>query len=455
MFKPSVSLYRRVWRQSCRGASLCRTPCYWSILPNSLRVISEQTCSQLSCVALYVQAGARFEAPGCNGVTHLIERMALKGLLSMPRKEFEKRILEIGAKFTVKTTREYQVIQATCLYDATEEVMSLLARITHELDFSEIDAERANMLQEMVDSENDPKQVVFDYLHETAFQGTPLAQRVIGPSRNIEKFDKYYAKSYFCYQYQPSRMVLVGSGMFSHQQFVCMATNCFGGILQTECDYNYQPARFTGSSVVYRNDSMSHTHVAIAVEVPGYKSSDYFNVLAMKSLIGSWHKSQGTQYKNWPELAQASAVADLCESYETFYIPYVDVGLWGVYFVVTKGTDLDNMVVYLQECWKSLCCTMHSMDLQRAVNDINLQLAKRGEGAINSVQDMGLQMMYHCMRKQPGAMQTLASSVEVAGVRSAADRYIYDRCPAVAAIGAVETLPDYTRIRGGMNWLRL
>jgi processing peptidase subunit beta len=34
-------------------------------------------------------------------------------------------------------------------------------------------------------------------------------------------------------------------------------------------------------------------------------------------------------------------------------------------------------------------------------------------------------------------------------------KYIYDKCPAVASVGPVETLPDYNRIRGSMYWLRL
>jgi hypothetical protein len=40
-------------------------------------------------------------------------------------------------------------------------------------------------------------------------------------------------------------------------------------------------------------------------------------------------------------------------------------------------------------------------------------------------------------------------------VQEVALKYIYDRCPAVAAVGPVENLPDYNRIRSSMYWLRL
>ena len=33
--------------------------------------------------------------------------------------------------------------------------------------------------------------------------------------------------------------------------------------------------------------------------------------------------------------------------------------------------------------------------------------------------------------------------------------HLYDRCPVVAAVGAIEALPDYNRIRSGNVWQRL
>jgi mitochondrial-processing peptidase subunit beta len=40
-------------------------------------------------------------------------------------------------------------------------------------------------------------------------------------------------------------------------------------------------------------------------------------------------------------------------------------------------------------------------------------------------------------------------------VRDVCMKYVYDRCPAVAAVGPVENLPDYARIRSSMYWLRI
>ena len=34
-------------------------------------------------------------------------------------------------------------------------------------------------------------------------------------------------------------------------------------------------------------------------------------------------------------------------------------------------------------------------------------------------------------------------------------KYVYDKCPAVAAVGPIEALTDYTRLKKNMYWLRV
>jgi mitochondrial-processing peptidase subunit beta len=52
-------------------------------------------------------------------------------------------------------------------------------------------------------------------------------------------------------------------------------------------------------------------------------------------------------------------------------------------------------------------------------------------------------------------LQIFPQNVTAENIRDVAMKYIYDRCPAVAAVGPVENLPDYVRIRSSMYWLRV
>lgn len=66
-------------------------------------------------------------------------------------------------------------------------VVELLADIVQNssLEDSQIEKERDVILREMQENDASMQNVVFDYLHATAFQGTPLAQAVEGTSENV------------------------------------------------------------------------------------------------------------------------------------------------------------------------------------------------------------------------------------------------------------------------------
>lgn len=65
--------------------------------------------------------------------------------------------------------------------------MELLADIVQNcsLEDSQIEKERDVILRELQENDGSLRDVVFDYLHATAFQGTPLGQPVEGPSDNV------------------------------------------------------------------------------------------------------------------------------------------------------------------------------------------------------------------------------------------------------------------------------
>lgn len=66
-------------------------------------------------------------------------------------------------------------------------VVELLADIVQNssLEDSQIEKERDVILREMQENDASMQNVVFDYLHATAFQGTPLAHAVEGTSENV------------------------------------------------------------------------------------------------------------------------------------------------------------------------------------------------------------------------------------------------------------------------------
>lgn len=49
-----------------------------TVLPNGFRVVTEETYSQTSSVALFIDAGTIYETEENRGISHMMERMAFK-----------------------------------------------------------------------------------------------------------------------------------------------------------------------------------------------------------------------------------------------------------------------------------------------------------------------------------------------------------------------------------------
>lgn len=432
----------------------CCYETYTAVLKNGVRVAVEERMSALACISLIIKIGSRFELPENNGITHFIEHMAFKGFKSMNVSQLDDCLNSMGAKLDAFTTRENQLFTGLCLAEKSLDLISIMSRIVTDLEFSdyEMSTGKENILKELNDYENSPKHVVFDYLHQAAFQGTPLAQRVIGPVKNIERFDEHEASCFIREQYKPENIVLAVSGSVNHLDVISTAQKWFSHISSNVVTSNML-CRYTGSSIVYRDDSLPFAHVAIALEVPGYGHPDYWPLFVANCILGLWDRSQGGDETNAPYLARAAATSHLCEIYEPFYIHYQHIGLWGVYYVAEK-TNLDGLLHNIQHQWMCFCTSITQPEVQRGINHAILRTARRIGSTFNSCQDMGCQVLYNGKRLSLTEIQEEIRKVDVNAIREVGDKYIYDKCPVVSAIGPTECLPDYSRLRAEMYWLR-
>lgn len=94
----------------------------------------------------------------------------------------------MGAMLNAYTSREMTTYYAKCLSKdlghSTEILSDLLTNA--KLDLNAIETERDVILREMQEVNNQPEEVVLDYLHATAYQGTSLGYTILGPEENIK-----------------------------------------------------------------------------------------------------------------------------------------------------------------------------------------------------------------------------------------------------------------------------
>lgn len=94
----------------------------------------------------------------------------------------EIEIEDLGAQLNAYTSREQTVYYSKCLAKDVPKALEILGDIVQnaKLGESEIEKERGVILREMQEVESNLQEVVFDHLHAIAYQGTPLANTILG-----------------------------------------------------------------------------------------------------------------------------------------------------------------------------------------------------------------------------------------------------------------------------------
>lgn len=429
-----------------------------STLTNGLRVASEDSGIPTATVGLWIDAGSRFENERNNGTAHFLEHMAFKGTSKRSQTDLELEVENMGAHLNAYTSREQTVYYAKCFSKDVPKAVEILSDILQNstLGEQEIERERGVILREMQEVETNLQEVVFDYLHATAYQGTALGRTILGPTENIQSISRDDLVEYISTHYKGPRMVLAGAGGVDNDQLADLAQKYFGNLSNT-----YQgevpvlpPTRFTGSEIRVRNDDMPLAHVAIAVEGCGWENPDNIALMVANTLIGSWDRSHGGGANLSSPLASHSSQGNLCHSFQSFNTCYTDTGLWGIYFVADKMT-IEDMVFNVQSEWMRLCSSVTEFEVERAKNLLRTNMMLMLDGSTPICEDVGRQMLCYGRRIPLPELEARIEAVNAQVVRDVCMKYIYDKCPAVAGVGPVEQLPDYNRLRGGMYWLRL
>ncbi|TRM61191.1 Metalloenzyme, LuxS/M16 peptidase-like protein [Schizophyllum amplum] len=263
--------------------------------------------------------------------------------------------------------------------------------------------ERDVIIREQQEVDKQMEEVVFDHLHSVAFQGQALGRTILGPKNNILSLKRDDLSSYIQKNYTADRMVLVGAGGVDHGELVKLAEKHFSSLPKAD---------FVGSEVRIRDDTMGTANIAIAVEGVGWSSPDYFPMMVMQSILGNWDRSLGAAPLLSSRLSHIVSANNLANSFMSFSTSYSDTG-------------------------------------SGAATWCGLLLGLDGTTAV--AEDIGRQLVTSGRRMTPEQIENAVNAVTVEEIKRVAHKYIWDQDFAMAAIGNIEGLLDYSRIRADMS----
>lgn len=431
-----------------------------STLPNGLRVATQANlASPTATVGVWIDAGSRFETDTTNGVAHFLEHMIFKGTEKRSVSGLEEEIENIGGHLNAYTSREQTTYFAKTLSKDVPQAIDILADILQnsKFDQDQIERERRVILREMEEVDGQTQEVIFNHLHATAFQYTPLGRTILGPAENIKRITKENIEDYISAHYATHRVVIAATGGVKHEEIVDQVTKLFTKLSSNPTTTSQlvanEPANFTGSEVRIVDDDKSLAQFAVAFSGASWTDPDSIALMVMQSMLGSWSSSDGGGKHAGSELVQRVAINEIAESIMAFNTNYKDTGLFGVY-AVAKPDCLDDLAYAIMYELSKLCYRVSEADVTRACNQLKSSLLLHSDGVGPAAEDIGRQLITYGRRIPSAELFARIDAVDASAIKRVANRFIFDRDIAIAAMGPIKKLPDYNWFRRRTYWLR-
>jgi len=324
------------------------------------------------------------------------------------------------------------------------------------IDQGAVQREKDVILREMEEVNKDTTELLFDQLHAVAYQGHALGNTILGPEEHIRGMTQQHLKDFTKRNYTADRMCLVGAGGISHENMVKLAEQHFASLPISSNPIplggqSRPQTQFTGAEVRIRDDTMPTMHLAIAVEGVSYRSPDYWPMLVMSAVFGNWDRGLGASPLLSSKLSHIISSNNLANSYASFSSSYSDSGLWGINMITENLSNIDDLVHFTLKEWTRMSIAPSYAEVERAKSQTKAALLLSLDGTMAVADDIGRSMVTLGKRYTPKEIERYVDGVSVEDIKRCAQTYLWDKDFALAAIGRVEGLLDYNRIRADMS----
>jgi len=404
-----------------------------SELASGERVISERMPSVRSvAIGFWIGVGSRDETPAKAGLTHFIEHLLFKDTRSYDARRIAEIFDELGGELNAATSREHTVVYARVPYDQLERAIDVMTDMVFVPTFTDINAEREVVLEEIAMLEDAPQDRVHDLVSEAVFGDHPLGRPVLGRSEVISSVSKRTIAGFHESMYQPGNVVVSAAGNVAHERLVSLVTKAANAREHAAArPYVRKPLLKTPpASVRYQSKETEQYHVCVAA--PGIARSDRrrFAASLLDSILGGSASSRLFQ-----EIREKRGMA---YSVYSFVAQYSDTGMIGV----SLGTREDNVAACLEIASEQIAeiAAGHFLkgELERAKEHARGRIMLSMESTATRMTRLGRSLISDTELLSPERIIAELEAVEPDAVSELASMLLAPECLSVAGIGPDE-----------------
>ena len=400
-------------------------------LNNGLRVVTEHMPTlKTSALGVWIGAGARNETAANNGVAHMLEHMAFKGTAKRDARRIAEEIEAVGGSLNAYTSRENTAYYARVLKADVPLAVDILSDILQHSTFdeTELDRERAVIIQEIGQSFDTPEDLIFDQFQEVLYPDQPLGRPILGTEELIKSIPRADIASYMKRNYMASGMVLAAAGNVDHAALVAQAESAFAEI-GTGVPPTAAPARYVGGER-FENRDLEQVHFTLGFDGVPYGDPDYYAASVFSYLLGG-----GMSSRLFQEIREKRG---LVYSIYSFTSPYRDGGNFGVY-AGTGEKEVDELVPVLCDELNKVASKITAEELARTKAQMKAGMLMSLESTSSRCERLAQNMLIHGRVHSYQEIIDKIDAVDEAAVGRVAQRMMRSK-PTVAALGPVGRL---------------
>ena len=396
-------------------------------LPSGLTVITDSMPHlQTASLGVWVGSGSRDEEPNEHGISHMLEHMAFKGTKRRSARQIVEEIEQVGGDLNAATSSETTAYFAGVLKTDVPLALDVLSDILANPTFdpAELKREQNVIVQEIGAADDNPDDLVFDYLQTTAFPNQPLGRAILGTRETVCSFKDENLRGYLARNYRAPDMVVAATGAVDHVLVVAEAERRFGHFSGPAAPLP-QPASFVGGIKLEARD-LEQVHIALALEGLAQKHIDYFNLQVFTIILGG-----GMSSRLFQEVREKRG---LCYSISAFHAPYSDTGMFGIYAGTDAGDVKELMNVAVDET-AAAAANITEAEVNRAKAQIKVSLLMALESSGARARQLANQILIYGRPLPVEEMVARIEKVTVESTRAAGTALMARARPAIAALG--------------------
>jgi len=406
-------------------------------------VVASDSMSGVESVSLgaWISVGARHEPEELNGIAHVLEHMAFKGTARRSARDIAEEIEAVGGHLNAYTGRESTAYYAQVLREHTGLAVDLIADIlVHpRFDSSELEREKAVILQEIGQAQDTPDDIIFDHFQEIAYPRQAFGRPILGQPETVKALSSDSLRDYMQSRYDPRRLIFAAAGAIEHERLVELVAEAFAELTPGESLTSDAPVYSAGDLRQVR--ALEQAHLILGLEAIGYRDPDYYAASIFATLFGG-----GMSSRLFQEVREERGLA---YSVFSFLSGYSDTGLFGVY-AGTGELEAQEVVPLICGLLTDAGEDVREAEIDRARNQIKASILMGRERTSNRCEHLANQLLTYGRALSVEEIVARLDAVDRAAIGRVTERFLAST-PTLIALGPVGNLPSHSDLQGRLT----